>query len=196
MDPTIAAESECALCAGPAEGERNFGLDLCSVCARGELRGRIDAWGGVIEIQEVLLEDVSDKLEGLLRGGLRSDSLEESTALHVVATAERLPPLMATFTNKTLLARVRSIFKRSAFATGDPLFDAKIVTETRTPQLLQQLLHNDGFQSAILALVTHTGGFEVAANKLEVLAPLSELDVRAEIPLAAAAVLRHVARLR
>lgn len=185
----------CGLChvEGPIAA-RNFGVDLCEACETGALRGRLGAWRARIEIDEVLIADASDKLLRMgLGGGLRSDATETDTAIVVKVEADGLQPLMATFVRRTLKARLLSFIQGGRLKTGDPLFDHTVIATSKTPQFLQQLLQNDGFQSAVLSLTAHCGQVEITPSGLEVAAPLADFDLRAEIPLAAASLLRHVA---
>lgn len=184
----------CGLCdgVGPIEA-RNFGFDLCSACAGGHLQGRLGSWGAQVEIDEVSLEEVGDKLLGsLVRGGIRPDALEADSALRVTIRVGGLQPLMAKFARHSWKTKLAGVFSRRP-KTGDPLFDATIRVESRTFAFLQLLLRNDGFQSAIMTLATHCGEVEVEPGGLSVLAPLTELDLRADIPVAACALMRHVA---
>lgn len=184
----------CGMCEAPGQLEaRNFGLDLCGPCAAGHLRGRLGAWGAEVDIDEVSLSDVSEKLMGsLLRGGMRPDALEADSALEVQVRSTGSQPLIATFAKATTMAKLKRMFGRGQ-KTGDTLFDATISVQSRTPALLKQLLANDGFQSAVMTLATHCGEVSVEPGLLHVVAPLTELDLRAEIPIAACAVMRHVA---
>ncbi len=156
--------------------------------------GRLGHWGARLEVEELDIGSAEDKLVGALTGKIRADLTESDTALHVVGHIEGVPPLMATFSAKTLRSRVLGVLRRkSSLSTGDPLFDARIEVHTRTEALVRDLVGNDGFQSAVMTLVTHCGAFEIKPGRVEVIAPLTELDLRSELPVAVAAILRHLA---
>lgn len=183
----------CGLCGfeGPTE-TRNFGLDLCEPCSAGYIAGRIGHWGAEIEVDELDVGSAEAKMLDALRGKIRADLTESDTALRVRGSLQGAPPLIATFSAKTLKGRVLGMF-RKRFTTNDPLFDARVEVETRTEALVLELIRNDGFQSAVMTLVTHAGAFAVQPGKVEVIAPLTDLDLRSELPLAVAAMLRHLA---
>lgn len=188
------ADPICGLCDTPGPTEaRNFGLDLCEPCTAGYLTGRLGHWGAEIEVEELDTGSAEDKLAGaLLRGKIRADLMESDTVLRVGGHIEGMPPLIATFSAKTLKSRMLGMFRRR-FTTGDPLFDTRVEVETRTEALVRELVSNDGFQSAVMTLVTHCGAFEVKPGRVEAIAALTELDLRSEVPLAVGAVLRHLA---
>ena len=188
------ATERCELCEfdNPPEA-RNFGFDVCSPCAAGHVRDRMQAWAAQVEVEEFLIAGAEDKALSMLAGNLKADGLDAESAIRVTVRLGNVDPLMAKFRNQTFGSRVRNLFSKR-MRSGDPLFDARVAFETKTPARLQHLLANDGFQSAVMSLATHCGAFEVTANGLEVVAPLSDFDLRAEIPLAACALMRRVAR--
>lgn len=168
----------CDLCGcASSGGARNFGLDLCGVCETGQLQGRLDGWGGMVTMQEVLRND------------------DPEPTLRVVASVSGAQPLMATFERRTTKHALRRLFSAKVTA-GDPLFDnAVIITGSRTRPVLEALVRNDGFQSAVMSLTTHGDTVVVDGARLKVEALLTDFDLRGELPLAAVAVLRHLARL-
>jgi hypothetical protein len=172
---------------------RNFGFDLCEPCGAGLLEERLDAWGATVEIDEVLLAEAGVKVAtALLQGGFSPDALEAEYAIEVVAEARGIQPLLASFSRRTFGSTLLGLFAKRV-KTGDPLFDARIRCTTATPALVCDLVENDGFQSAVMTLAGHCGTFKVESRKIHVVVPLTDLDLRAEIPLAACSVLRHVA---
>lgn len=192
----IALPDRCGLCdfEGPTHA-RNFGLDLCEVCAAGHLVGRLDHWGATLEVDELDVESAEGKLLDAMTGRLRADLTESDTALRVRGRAQGVPPMIAKFWPRTLGRKVKGLWRKRT-TTGDLLFDAKIEVETRTDAFVRDMIRNDGFQSAIMTLVSHCGGLEIDVDRIEVLAPLTQLDLRAELPLAVAAMLRHLADRR
>lgn len=180
MPPRIVTRmSACQLCASPGPiASRNFGLDLCEPCSAGYLTGRLGCIGAELTVEEI-------EVEG--RDG------ETRLELRVVGTMHSGLPLMVEFGPRTVLDRLRGMLRKGGFRSGDPLFDHRVQVKTRSEPLLRTLIANDGFQSAVMSLVTVTGGFEIRPGHLEVRASLEDLDLRAEVPLAVASILRHLA---
>jgi hypothetical protein len=170
----------CQLCGEPNPiATRNHGLDLCEPCTAGYLAGRLGGFGVELTAEEV---EVVDR-----RGG--NDRLE----LHVIARMPHALPIFARFARSTTLERLRGMFDRERLRCGDPLLDARVEIRTRTPELLRPLLANDGFQSAVMTLVSSCEEFELRPGLIDVRAVLDDLDLRADVPLAVAALLRHIA---
>lgn len=170
----------CQLCGEDNPlASRNHGLDLCEPCTAGYVAGRLGRLGIELTVEEI---EVVDSRDG-------HDRLE----LHVVARTTATLPVFARFGRKTTVARLRGLFDRQRFRSGDPLLDARVEISTRTPELLRPLLRNDGFQSAVMTLVSSCEAFTLQPGLVDVRAVLDDLDLRAEVPLAVAALLRHVA---
>lgn len=167
----------CDLCGfeGPSSS-RNFGLELCAACETGQLQGRLHGWGAECVTEEFILND------------------DPEPYLRIHASVTGTQPLLATFERKTAKHSLKRLFS-SKIKTGDPLFDNAVIASSKTPALLQQLLENDGFQSAVMSLTTHCDVVEVQGSSLKTRGQLTDFDLRAELPLAAAALLRHLARL-
>lgn len=178
--PMPTTTGPCGLCdeEGPF-GSRNHGLDLCEPCTEGYVRDRLAAFGAQIEVEEV----------ERTTGRNRQVVLE----LHVVGQLPQALPLMAKFRPRGFSDRIAGLFGNKGFLSGDALFDGSIVAETKTADLLRTMLTNEGFQSAVMALVGACGSWEIKPGKIDVRASLEELDFRAEVPLAVACVLRHLA---
>lgn len=167
----------CDLCGfeGPT-ASRNFGLELCAACETGQLDGRLHGWGAQCTSEEFVRGDEPDPF------------------VRVTASVMGAQPLLATFDRRN----AKHAFKRllsSKIKAGDPLFDNAVIASSKTPAVLTQLLKNDGFQSAVMSLTTHCNSVVVRGSALKVEGQLTDFDLRAEIPLAAAALLRHLARL-
>lgn len=174
--------SPCHLCDEPNPiASRNHGLDLCEPCTAGYVAGRLGRVGIELTTEEVAVTD---------RRGQ-----EQRRELHVVARAPAAPPVIASFARMTTLNRLRGMFDTQRIRSGDPLLDARVEARSRTPELLRPLLTNDGFQSAVMALVTACEEFELRPALVDVRAVLDDLvDLRAEVPLAVAALVRHMTR--
>jgi len=170
----------CGMCGAPGEASgRNFGLDLCAPCEAGNLTGRLGSWGAEISSEVVMFTDRHKQTYEQIR---------------VTAQVQGVQPLLATFSRPTAGSKVLGLF-RKRFKSGDPLFDNTVTVQTRTAEFLRSLLQDDGFQSAVMTLTTHAGDFEVTGGAIELAAKVDELDLRVELPLATAALLRHIARL-
>lgn len=175
--------STCDLCGEPGPAaSRNHGLDLCEPCTAGYLAGRLGRLGIELTTEEIQTVDS--------RG--RKGQLE----LRVSARMEGALPVIAEFSRMTTLNRIRGMFDRLRFKSGDPLLDARVEIRTRTPELLRPLVAHDGFQSAVMVLVSACEEVELQPGRLDVRAVLDDLDLRAEVPLAAAALLRHLGAAR
>lgn len=172
--------SSCQLCAEPGPiATRNYGLDLCEPCSAGYVAGRLGAFEATLAVEEL---EVTDSRTGDTR-----------RVLHVTASIPRRLPVVASFARSTLGSRIRHMFDAHRFRSGDPLLDARVIIRTRTPQLLRPLLANDGFQSAVMSLVSSCEQFELRPGNMDIRANLDDLDLRADVPLAVAALLRHIA---
>ncbi len=115
--------------------------------------------------------------------------------LRVVASVTGAQPLMATFERRTAKHTLKRLFS-SKIKSGDALFDQSvIITGSRTRPVLETLVRHDGFQSAVMSLTAHGDVVTVNSSRLTVVAQLTDFDLRAEVPLATVAVLRHLARL-
>ncbi|MBL4689093.1 MAG: hypothetical protein JKY37_31160 [Nannocystaceae bacterium] len=170
----------CGMCEAPGRASgRNFGLDVCAVCEAGQLTGRLGSWGAEISSEVVMFTDRHQQTYDQIR---------------VRASVQGVQPLLAVFSRPTTKSKIVGLF-RKRFKAGDPLFDHAVAVQTQTPGFLRTLLQNDGFQSAIMTLTTHAERFEVTGGAIELAARVDALDLRAELPLAAAAVLRHIKRL-
>lgn len=168
----------CDLCGCVSQGgARNFGLDFCEVCETGQLTGRLHGWGATCQSEEFILND------------------NPEPSVRVIASVTGAQPLMATFERRTAKHTLKRLFS-SKVTSGDPLFDQSvIITGNRTRAVLNTLVRHDGFQSAIMSLTAHSESVVVNSSTLTVVAQLTDFDLRSEIPLAAVAVLRHLARL-
>lgn len=175
--------SPCQLCgeANPL-ASRNHGFDLCQPCTAGYLAGRLGRIGVELSAEEVTVVDSRDG----------KDRLE----LHVIARMPQGLPVFAHFARKTVRSRVRGLFDAQRFRSGDPLLDGRVQIRTRTPELLRPLLASDGFQSAVMTLVSSCEAFELQPGLIDVRAVLDDLDLRADVPLAVAALLGHMASAR
>lgn len=170
----------CQLCGEPNPiACRNHALDLCEPCTAGYLTGRLGAFGAELTAEEVRVTDSRDGHERL--------------DLHVVARMPIMLPVYAHFARLTLRVKLARMFDAQRFRSGDRLLDARVDIRTRTPELLRPLLANDGFQSAVMVLVSSCEQFELQPGLIDVRAVLDDLDLRAEVPLAVAALLRHMA---
>lgn len=171
----------CQLCGEPNPiACRNHALDLCEPCAAGYLAGRLGAFGAELTVEEVQVTDSRDGHERL--------------DLHVIARMPLMLPVYAHFARLTLRAKLARMFDAKRFRSGDRMFDARVDIRTRTPELLRPLLVSDGVQSAVLVLVSSCEQFELRPGLVDVRAVLDDLDLRADVPLAVAALLRHMAR--
>ncbi len=143
------------------------------------MAGRLGGWNADVAVEEVLYTDA--------RG-------EEYLQIRVDARVEGATPVFAKFRKKSLGTALLGAL-RKGLKSGDEMFDSAVTTETSTPEPLEQLLANDGFQSAVMTLTTHAGSFEIKPGNIKLRARIDDLDLRAEVPLAACAILRHIARL-
>lgn len=169
------------MCGGAGDiSGRNFGFDLCSACEAGHLTGRLGAWNADVAVEEVLYKDA--------RG-------EEYLQIRVDARVEGAAPVFAKFRKKSLGTALLGAFRKQ-LKSGDAMFDSAVSVESTTPEPLKQLLENDGFQSAVMTLTTHAGSFEIKPGNIKLRARIDDLDLRAEVPLATCAILRHIAHLR
>lgn len=168
----------CDLCGCASRGgSRNFGLEFCEVCETGQLAGRLAGWGATCTSEEFIRND------------------DPEPFIRVIASVTGAQPLMATFERRTAKHTLKRLFS-SKLKSGDPLFDKSvIITGNRTRAVLQTLIRDDGFQSAVMSLTAHGEVVVVNSSSLTVVAQLTDFDLRAEVPLAAVAVLRHLARL-
>ncbi len=115
--------------------------------------------------------------------------------LRIVTSVTGAQPLMTTFERRTTKHMLKRLFSAKV-TSGDPVFDRSvIITGNRTPGILNTLIRDDGFQSAILSLTAHCDVVVVNSSALKVEGQLTDFDLRAELPLAAVAVLRHLVRL-
>lgn len=172
--------SPCQLCGEPRPiHSRNHGLDVCEPCAAGYFDGRLGALGVELTVEEI---EVTDSRDGRTRPGVR-----------VKASMPQMLPLIAHFARATWKLRLRRAIDRRRFRSGDSLLDTRVAITTRTPEILRPLLAKDGFQSAIMSLVSSCDDFWIRPGRIELRAVSEDLDLRAEVPLAVAALLRHIA---
>jgi hypothetical protein len=172
--------SACELCgeAGPIHS-RNHGFDLCEPCAAGYVAGRLHALGAELTVEEI---EVVDSRDGRTLRGVR-----------VKATMAQMLPLIAHVERATWKLKLLRALDRRRFRSSDPLLDARVSITTRTPELLRPLLARDGFQSALMSLASSCHeGFWIRPGCIELRAVSDDLDPRAEVPLAVAAMLRYL----
>lgn len=171
--------NRCDLCQqAPSDGSRNHGFDLCEPCASGYVAGRLGEQGIELSVDEV------------------ERKTKDATYLELVVKGrvQQTWAIDARFRRKNPTDTVRGWFGAKRFTSGDPLFDSRVVVETKSGATLHAIAQRDGFQSAVMDLLGSCGPWSIERGAIEVRADLEDLDHRADVPLAVACVLWHLQR--